>query len=127
MKNGYRRYKQTKRGFLNNMLGEKTAYIAWKSDIDLCENNFNCKKCKDKCSDYKMKRIDAHIEMKDCNTQLKFDFDIDGDSSETQTYIKNNMYKINSLIRELKKFKKIYKEQIDIMNENVKKLKTKKK
>jgi hypothetical protein len=121
MTNGSIKFKVTGRGFLNNMLGDKTAYISWGSDIDKCEHDFDCTNCADKtlCSTYRMKRIDAGIELKDCNNCIKFDFDISGETSETETYIKNNLYKINRLIREFKKFKKTYIEQIELMKKNV--------
>lgn len=121
MTSGSTKYKVTGRGFLNNMLGDKTAYISWKTSVDKCGNDYKCKDCANKhmCSEYRLKRIDAGIEMKDCNTSINLDFDINGETSETETYIKNNLYKINRLIREFKKFKKKYIEQIELMKKNI--------
>jgi hypothetical protein len=110
--------------FLNEV-DKLTAFINWKVEIDTCmkkNNRFKCKGCKfkKKCEDRNFNSIDSYIEIKDCNDAIKLDFDIDGESTKTDKFIKNEFRKINTLLKHLRKFKKEYLKAIEILKENKK-------
>jgi len=109
------------RQFLNSEVKKLTAWVIWEADISECHNNFVCGSCRDKnlCNKNRLKKIIANIKIKDCSSDIKLDFDIDGDTSETDRFIKNDIKKINILLRELKKFKKEYLKKINILNDNL--------
>lgn len=114
--------------FLNEV-DKLTAFINWKVEIDTCmktEDKFNCKKCKNKskCLQRNFNSIDSYIEIKDCSDTVKLDFNIDGTSTKTDKFIKNDLRKINTLMKHLRKFKKEYTKAINILKENEKKGKT---
>lgn len=100
---------------LNSQFKEMKAKVEWKTSIHSCTNK--CRTCKSKaeCTESFLTDIDAYIKIYDCMGDIKLDLDLQGTTSETEKYKKNNLYKINCLLREIKKFKKEYLKQIDIM------------
>lgn len=110
---------------LNSQFKNMNAKVEWKTSIHSC--NKKCKRCKEKngCTESYLSDVDAYVQIYDCNDNIKLDFDLRGDTTGTEKYKKNNLYKINCLIRELKKFKKEYIKQIEIMEDNIKFLKDK--
>ena len=109
---------------LNNKFPNMNAKIEWESVLVSCDKKKrNCKRCKDRdlCNESSRTEIEAFVKIHDCNDYIKLDFNLEGDTSKTETYRKNNLFKITCLIRELKKFKKEYLKQIEILKDNVKK------
>jgi len=109
------------KSFLNR-IDKLTAFINWKVEIDTCtkkKNRFQCKNCrfKTKCKSKDFNNIESYIEIKDCNNTISLDFNIK-DSSKVEKFIKNDLYKLETLLNHIEKFKKEYLKALDILKEN---------
>lgn len=111
--------KYKSRKFLNQN-EELLACMSSNIDITECENDFKCTKCKikDDCREYKLTNIDAYLTIRDCNNEVSIDFCIDN-SSVKDEYIQDRIYKMDTLISEIKAFKANFLKAIKIMKSNV--------
>jgi hypothetical protein len=125
-KKKFKMFKEYGREFLNPNIKKLTAWVMWECKIRECLNDFDCDTCSDQsdCNRRYMLDLDANLRIKDCSDTVKLDFDL-RDSSELDKFIKNNIGKIDTLIKEATIFREEYIKCTEIMKSNLEKIENK--